>query len=135
MAAGVPARLTAAEGRKFGLTLGLAFTTFGLIFVWRGKTTKAAVAFALGGVLIAAGLFVPTSLGPVERAWMGLAHAISKVTTPIFMGIVYFVVITPMGFIRRRLGSPVAPAKTRLDSRWDHNPPEDSIGERMEHQF
>jgi hypothetical protein len=35
---------------------------------------------------------------------MGLAHAISKVTTPIFMGIVYFVVITPIAAVRRAVG-------------------------------
>ena len=29
-----------------------------------------------------AALVAPTALGPVERAWMGLAHAISRVTTP-----------------------------------------------------
>ena len=35
---------------------------------------------------------------------MGLAHAISKVTTPIFMGVVYFLVITPVGFVRCAVG-------------------------------
>ena len=48
------------------------------------------------------------SLGPVERAWMGLAGIISKVTTPIFMSVVYFVVLTPVGLLRRC--SPEAPS-------------------------
>ena len=51
---------------------------------------------ALGGALALAGLVVPRDLGPVERAWMGLAHPISKVTTPIFMGVMYFLVLTPI---------------------------------------
>ena len=34
----------------------------------------------------------------------GLALAISKVTTPIFMGIVYFLVILPIGLVRRNVG-------------------------------
>jgi hypothetical protein len=55
-------------------------------------------AFALGGLL------VPGKLGPVHRGWMGLAHAISRVTTPIFMGIVYFLVITPVAAVRRAVG-------------------------------
>jgi hypothetical protein len=135
MAAGVPARLTAAEGRKFGLTVGIAFAVFGAILLWRGKTTLATVLLALGGVLVLAGLVVPTLLGPVERAWMGLAHLISKVTTPIFMGIVYFVVMTPIGFIRRRMGSPIVPRATRPDTRWETRSPDDSAGVQMEHQF
>jgi hypothetical protein len=40
----------------------------------------------------------------LQRAWMGLASAISKVTTPIFMGIVFFVIITPMGLLMRWFG-------------------------------
>ena len=39
---------------------------------------------------------------------MGLAQAISKLTTPNVLGIVYYAVITPMGVARRFLsGSPV----------------------------
>ena len=81
-----PARLTAAEGRKFGLTVGSAFLILGTIAFWRGKRLTAMVLQSLGGVLIVAAIVMPTQLGPVERAWMGLAHLISKVTTPIFMG-------------------------------------------------
>jgi hypothetical protein len=134
MAAGVPARLTAAEGRKFGLTVGLAFAAFGGIALWRGRATVATVLLALGATLVLAGLVVPTRLGPVERAWMRLAHLISKVTTPIFMGIVYFVVMTPIGFLRRRMGSPIV-ARTGNESRWAVRTADESPRTQMEHQF
>jgi len=100
----IPARLTAAEGRKFGLTVGTAFLVIGALAFWRGRETPATLLAAIGAVLALAGLLVPTRLGPVESAWMKLAHAISKVTTPIVMGIIYFVVITPAGVLRRRFG-------------------------------
>ena len=135
MAEGIPARLTAAEGRKFGLTVGAAFIVIGGVLTWRGKQRSAIVAFAIGGVLVLAGLVVPTALGPVERAWMGLAHLISKITTPIFMGIVYFVVMTPIGLVRRLSGkSPIAPT-TRPESRWELHEPPVMVGESMERQF
>lgn len=35
---------------------------------------------------------------------MGLAGLISNVTTPIFMGIVYFGILTPIGLVRRAFG-------------------------------
>lgn len=104
MAAGISARLSAGEGRKFGLTVGGAFAVLGGIAWWRGRAAVAVSFWAVGGLLILAGLAVPTSLGPVQRAWMGVAHAISKVTTPVFMGVVYFVVLTPVGVIMRALG-------------------------------
>jgi Saxitoxin biosynthesis operon protein SxtJ len=109
LAHSVPARLspgsyTATAGRKFGLTVGGAFTLLALIGRWRGHPTTFAVLGVLGILLVAAGLAIPTMLGPVERGWMKLAGAISKVTTPIFMGIVYFVILTPIGLLRRAFG-------------------------------
>jgi len=96
--------LSAREGRKFGLTVGIAFAVLGGVAFWRGRETVAVVFWVVGGLLILAGLLVPRSLGPVQKAWMGLAHAISKVTTPIFMAIVYYVVLSPIGLVMRLFG-------------------------------
>lgn len=92
----VPARLSASEGRKFAFTVGAAFAVLGAVVWWRGLTTAAQVFGGLAGLLLVLGTVVPSKLGPVQRAWMGLALLISKVTTPIFMGVVYFVVVTPI---------------------------------------
>ena len=105
MAGTVPARLTPAQqGRKFGLTVGIAFLVIAAFSWWRGHTTVPMVLGALGGTLSLAGLVIPATLLPVEKAWMAFAHLLSKVTTPIFMGLVYFIVFTPFGIVRRALG-------------------------------
>src|SRR6266498_465184 len=94
-------RLTSAEGRRFAFTLAAAFAVLGGIAAWRGRERAAVVFAVVAGLFFLAGLVAPSRLGPVERAWMGLARVISKVTTPLFMGIIYFVVLTPTGLIRR----------------------------------
>jgi hypothetical protein len=109
LAHAVPTRLsgpyTAAAGRKFGLTVGIAFLVLAGIGRWRGHPTTFAVLGSLGLLLIVAGLVIPTALRRVEGAWMGLARIISRFTTPIFMGIVYFVLLTPIGVLRRAFGA------------------------------
>jgi hypothetical protein len=60
---------------------------------------------ALAIPLIIAGIVIPAKLGPVERAWMGVAKTLAKVTTPIFMGVVYFGILTPIALLRRLGGS------------------------------
>jgi len=102
--AGVPARLSPEEGRKFGLTVGTAFAVLAGITWWRDHTLPMQVFGGLAIALILAGLAIPGHLGPVFRAWMKLALLISKVTTPIFLGIVYFVAIMPIGLLMRALG-------------------------------
>lgn len=135
MAGRVPARLTAAEGRKFGVTVGTAFLVLAGIGWWRGGGIATNLFATLGGVLAVAGLVIPTHLGPVERAWMGLAHAISKVTTPIVMGIMYLLVLTPVGIIRRALGG--NPLEHRGDgtSYWQRRPEGARRSASLERQF
>lgn len=104
MAERVPARLTPSQGRRFALTVGGAFLIFAAIAYWRGHGTIALGLATLGAALSLAGLLIPTYLGPVERAWMAMAHAISKVTTPIVLGSMYLLVLTPVGILRRAIG-------------------------------
>lgn len=113
----IPARLTVNTGRRFGITVGTAFLVLGGLVRWRGFDTTSAVLLVTGGALVLAGILIPKHLTPVERAWMKMGLAISRVTTPLLLGIVYFLVITPMGLIRRRVGhSPIVSKGT--SSRW-----------------
>ena len=104
MARAVPARLTASAGRRFAFTVGTAMLALAGVVAWRGARPVAWTLGAIGGVLLVAGVVAPTHLGPVERAWYAFAAAISKVTTPIIMGVLYFVVITPFGLVMRAVG-------------------------------
>ena len=104
MEAGIPARLTAQEGRKFGLTVGVAFLVLAAISLLRHHTLTPKILGGLGGALVLAGLVIPTLLGPVQRGWMAFAHLLSKFTTPIFMGLVYFLVVTPIALFTRAIG-------------------------------
>lgn len=108
MAQPVPARLskdyTAAAGRKFGFTVGIAFGVISAISWWRDDPRVFVVLASLAGVVMLAALVVPEQLRVVDDAWMRLALLISKITTPIFMGIIYFVVLTPVGVLRRAFG-------------------------------
>ena len=104
MARRISARLSTTEGRKFGVTVGAAFLAITAILWWRDHSTATMVTGSLGGALVLAGLLIPRHLGPVERAWMALALAISKVTTPVFMGVLYFLVLLPAGVIMRLVG-------------------------------
>jgi len=109
MARTVRTRLTGAEGRRFAFTVGGTFLLLGGLLWWRTRAAPAApyvscALLLLAASLLAAGALIPTHLGPVQRAWMGLAHAISRITTPIFMAMVYFMVLAPIGLAMRAVG-------------------------------
>ena len=104
MATGIPARLTPAEGRKFGLTVGIAFGVLAGIAWWRDHQLLTQIFGALGVGLVLLGLVIPGKLTPIYRAWMGFALIISRVTTPIFLGLVFFLAIAPIGLLMRLFG-------------------------------
>ena len=95
---------TTRDGRQFAFPVGTAFLVLSGLLFWREKELAFQITAGLGGVLWVLGATIPGRLGPVYRAWMRMALAISKVTTPIFMGVIYFVVITPPGLIMRLVG-------------------------------
>jgi hypothetical protein len=128
---------SAARGRRFALTIAAAFAAIALFTLWRDRETIARVTGTLAVLLLAAGLLFPSRLLPVEQGWMRMAHAISKVTTPIFMGIVYFVVLTPAGWIRRTLGSNPLRHNADNGTYWVTRERRDpaALRRRMERQF
>lgn len=118
MAKDVSARLAAAQGRKFGFTVGGAFLVLAAIAAWRSHPLAWRVLASLGGVLGAVALVAPTALLPVERGWMRGAHLISRVTTPLVMGALFFLVITPLGLGRRAFGKRALPRSRAGVSMW-----------------
>ena len=135
MAEGISARLKKDEARKFGLAVGAVFIGLGAFSWWRGHRVAPPIFLVIGALLFVFGAVLPTALVPVRRMWMGAAERSSRVTTPIFMGVVYFGLLTPIGLLRRWVWHSPLERRSDKESFWfvreGHTPkPED-----MEHQF
>ena len=109
------------EGRRFAFTLAVALLAVAGVAWLRSSPPLPLLARALSGIaagLLVAGIFIPGYLGPVQHAWMGLAHALSRVTMPILMAIVYFIVIAPIGLVRRAMGQDALKRTAAGNSFW-----------------
>jgi hypothetical protein len=90
--------------RCFGLMVGGIFAVIGLWpVVWRGQDYRLS-ALALAALLIVPALVFPSSLKPVHKLWMKVGHVLGWINTRVLLGAVFFLVVTPMGMIRRLLG-------------------------------
>jgi hypothetical protein len=109
----VPARLKPGGGEALRLDRGdIAFLVLAVVVFWRGYAWASVIFTVFGGTLWLAGLALPERLGPLQAAWMKLAHAISRVTSPIVLAVVFFLVITPIGLVMRLGGRNPIPAST-----------------------
>jgi hypothetical protein len=110
--------LSVREGRRFGLTVGLALLGLGGLAWWRGRAPVAEVLWAGAGLLLLAALVAPARLRPVERAWMAWARLVSRVTTPILVGVLYFAVLTPTAILMRACGRNPLTSRRDGDTLW-----------------
>jgi len=118
LALGISTDLSVRQGRRFGLTLGLAFLGLGGLARWRGRGLVAEVLWVTASLLLLAALLAPARLRPVERAWMRWAQWMSRITTPILVGVLYFVVITPTALLMRAFGKNPLTSRRGRDSLW-----------------
>ncbi|OLE19294.1 MAG: hypothetical protein AUG88_01295 [Actinobacteria bacterium 13_1_20CM_4_68_12] len=125
----------AAEGRRFGLPVGGAFLGLAGLTAWRGHSTEAWVLAAVGSLLLAGALVAPARLEPVRRWWLALAAAISSVTTPVLMGVIYFALVTPIGWLRRLAGGNRLIRRRTSKTFWVERGADAGRRVDMEHQF
>ena len=91
--------------REFGLTTGAAVVVmFGMFFPWLLDLDWPLWPWIIAAFLWLLGLARPLWLRWVYRGWMRFGLLASRVMTPLVLGIVFFVMISPMAMIRRLMG-------------------------------
>lgn len=91
--------------REFGIVVGGVLALLGAWWLYRGKFSSASqVVLPLGLLLVLLGIVWPRALVLPNKAWLLLGEALSFVTTRIILGFVFFLVITPIGVVKRFLG-------------------------------
>jgi Saxitoxin biosynthesis operon protein SxtJ len=91
--------------REFGLvTGGVLVGLFGLLIPWLFERAYPRWPWLVLSLLAIWSLAAPLSLRPLYRLWMRFGYVLSRITTPLILGGVFFLVITPMGLLRRAFG-------------------------------
>ena len=106
--------------REFGLIVGGVFVLLGGWWFYRGKLINVAGVFLpLGSALILLGLVFPRALFYPNKAWMKLAELLSFVMTRLILAVVFFLIVTPIGVIKRLFGwDPLSRRGNRSASYW-----------------
>jgi len=95
---------TVKDLRQFGLLVGGIFSVIGLWpFVFRSESPRL-WALVLGGVLMMLGGIAPQSLRQVHTGWMKIGHVLGAINTKLLLGLIYYLLIAPIGMVMRLLG-------------------------------
>ena len=89
--------------RFFGLTF---FVVFLIIALWPllGQNPVRLAALGIALTFLAVSLAAPAWLAPFNRLWLKFGELLHRITSPIILGVMFFLVITPVGFLMRLAG-------------------------------
>lgn len=93
-----------AEDRKFGWTVGGVFAALGALLLWRHRTAAGTVLASVGGALLLLAAAAPSLLAAPHRGWLAFARVLARVNSAVFLFLVYFLVLAPLGVLLRLFG-------------------------------
>ncbi len=97
-------RPSPSELRWFGALLGALIAFFGTTSYLKGRLAAAVVLWGLAVLLASVYYGVRPLRRPMYRAWMTLIFPVGWVVSHLVLGIAYYLVVTPVGFILRAVG-------------------------------
>jgi hypothetical protein len=89
--------------RKFGLLVGFVFAALGTLAWARGRGYYPFL-FVPGATLMFVAAAFPLSLKYVYLGWMFLAFVLGFIMSHVILGVLFFLVITPIGLVARLAG-------------------------------
>lgn len=105
-------------GRSSDRGFGVVFTVvLAVVGVWplvHGAAPRW-WSLAMSALFLAIALVVPRLLGPLNRAWLAFGRLLHRVVSPLVMGLVFFLVVTPIGWLMRLAGKDVLSLARRAD--------------------
>lgn len=128
--------LVVASERSFGVVMAVAFGIVGGLPLLRGGEPR----MWAWGVALVFGLITllrPPLLRPLNVAWAHLGALLNKIVSPVVLGALFFLVVTPMGLYQRARGRDLLRLKRdpTAPSYWIPRDPPGPAPESMRNQF
>ena len=96
-------KIKTSSNRSFGLVF---FVVFLIVALWPLKSGEdiRIWSLTLSIIFFSLGMLNSKLLTPLNKLWFKFGILLGSIVSPIVMGIVYFVVVTPIGVLMRLLG-------------------------------
>jgi hypothetical protein len=124
------------SNRSFGLVFTVVFLLIALFPLLHGQALRI-WALGAGGVLLLLTLFLPALLTHPNRLWLRFGLLLNAVVSPVAMGALFFLVITPIGLAMRWFGHDPLRLKfeTAASSYWIKRDPPGPAPKSLSNQY
>ena len=99
-------KIKAGTERNFGLVFAAVFVIISLYPLWFGKNMHL-WACIIAFIFLFFAIFLPKALIVPNMLWFKLGSFLGAIVSPIIMGMIFFLTVTPTGMIMRLLGKDI----------------------------
>ena len=128
--------IKSSSDRSFGIVFTVVFVVIGLWPLTGSNDPRWwSLAIALAFLLVA--LIRPVLLAPLNRLWLKFGLLLNRIVSPLVMGMLFFVVITPIALIMRISGKDLLNLKydPQAASYWIPRDPPGPAPETIKNQY
>ncbi len=89
------------SNKKFGLIFSIIFTIISLYFIFQNKYFVSYIILIISMVFFLSSVFQDNLLLPLNKIWFRLGIILGSVISPIILGLIFFLLFTPIGLTMR----------------------------------
>ena len=129
-------KIEVGSDRWFGIVMAAALLAVTSLNAWHSSRLWPWTG-GLAALFLAAGLFRPSVLNPLNRIWLKFGLLLHRLVNPIVMALVFYGTVLPTGLVMRMLGKDLLRLKRQpgADSYWIVRQPPGPSPETMRDQF
>ena len=107
------------NNKGFGLLFFVVFLVIGLWPLLNGDPPRVYF-FPFAFLFLILGLINSTILTPLNKAWIKFGELLGRIIAPIVMGVIYFIILTPLSFLIRISGKDLLKVKfsNKINTYW-----------------
>jgi len=103
------------SNRSFGIVFFVVFVLIGFYPLLNDGNLNI-ISILIGIIFLILGILNSRFLTPLNKIWFKFGIFLGQIISPIVMGIIFFLVVTPIAFIMRVLGKDVLKLKKNTDN-------------------
>jgi Saxitoxin biosynthesis operon protein SxtJ len=124
------------SNHTFGWFFALVFILGATYTYWQNHHTGAMLLGAIAVIFVVLTVVKPSLLSPLNRLWFKLGVWLGKIVSPLVLGFLFLVLITPVAVVTRLCGRDELLLKKRdVKSYWVERNPPGPLGESFHNQF
>lgn len=130
-------KITKKDLRQFGIGVGVILIILGTIHFFKHNVKVSYILCSISVLSLISGIFFPKILRPIYKVFLKVTHAIGWFNTKVILGVLYYLLLTPIGLTMKLFGKDILSVKIHKnqESYWIKRQTVKATRETLERQF